>query len=92
VPLRAGYFNDKQINIFGVESAPRFNGFTVGTGVILGAVVFDVAYLYEFGELFRSNEIVPGDDSTNNVVQESVRSTIHNQRFFASLIYRFGHP
>jgi len=92
VPLRAGYFNDKQINIFGVESAPRFNGFTVGTGVILGAVVFDVAYLYEFGELFRSTEIVPGDDSANNVVQESVRSTIHNQRFFASLIYRFGRP
>jgi long-subunit fatty acid transport protein len=92
VPLRAGYFNDKQINIFGVESAPRFNGFTVGTGVILGPVVFDIAYLFEFGELFRSNEVVPGDDETNNVVQESVRSTIHNQRLFVSLIYRFGRP
>jgi long-subunit fatty acid transport protein len=91
VPLRAGYFNDKQINIFGVESAPRFNGFTVGTGVILGPVVFDVAYLYEFGELFRSNEVPPGDEDTN-VVQASVRSTIHNQRLFVSLIYRFGRP
>jgi long-subunit fatty acid transport protein len=91
IPLRAGYFNDKQINTFEVESAPRFNGFTAGIGVILGPVVFDFAYLYEFGEIFRSNEVVP-EETTNAAVQESLRSTIHNQRIFFSMIYRFGNP
>jgi long-subunit fatty acid transport protein len=76
IPLRAGYFNNKQIDTFNLEAPPRFNGFTVGTGIILGRVVLDVAYLYEYGRFSH-------DEVTN---------TVRNQRFFASLIYRFGHP
>ena len=50
VPLRAGYFNDRQIEPVLGGNPPRFNGFTVGTGLILGSMLFDVAYVYEFGE------------------------------------------
>ncbi len=91
VPLRAGYFNTKQINTFAIEAPPRFNGFTAGIGILLGPVVFDVAYLYESGEIVESSEVVPGADFEGvAVVQTPVRNTVRNQRFFASLIYRFG--
>lgn len=91
IPLRAGYFNTKQINTFSITDAPRYNGFTVGTGVILGPVLFDVAYLYESGELFESTETLPAlEGEASAAVQQAIRNTVRNQRFFASFIYRFG--
>ncbi len=76
IPLRAGYFNAKQIDTLQIGTPPRFNGLTVGTGIILGRVVFDMAYLHEMGEF----------------VTQEVRNRVRNQRIFASLIYRFGRP
>ena len=91
IPLRGGYFNDKQINTYAVEAPPRFNGFTVGTGVIVGPVLFDVAYLYESGELFEITEVSSTlDSSVPPTAQPAVRNTVRNQRVFASFIYRFG--
>lgn len=48
-PIRAGYFSDQQLVPASNGDAPRFNGFTAGMGVIVGPVLLDVAYLYEFG-------------------------------------------
>jgi hypothetical protein len=48
-PIRAGYFSDQQLVPASNGSAPRFNGFTAGLGVIMGAVLLDMAYVYEFG-------------------------------------------
>ncbi len=92
IPLRAGYFNNKQINIYGIEAPPRFNGFTAGIGIIVGPVVFDVAYVYEYGEFFQSGEVLPTEETAVAAAQESVRNSFRNQRFFASIIYRFRHP
>lgn len=89
IPLRAGYFNDKQINNASLDTPPRFNGFTVGTGIILGKVLFDVAYLYESGKFFEALETV-GADGQPVTVQEAVRNRVRNQRVFASFIYRLG--
>jgi hypothetical protein len=49
VPLRAGYFNDRQITAYPDGRVPRYNGVTFGTGLILGPLLLDVAYLLEFG-------------------------------------------
>ncbi len=89
IPIRAGYFNDRPINTSDVlENPPRFNGFTLGTGIIVGPVLFDLGYLYEWGESFESGEIIPTEAAA--VARPAVRNTVRNQRFFASFIYRFG--
>jgi long-subunit fatty acid transport protein len=88
IPLRGGYFNTKRINniLPNIQEPPRFNGFAVGTGILLGPVLFDIAYLYEWGEILEN---LPPTEATTNT-QTTVRNTVKNQRFFASFIYRFG--
>jgi hypothetical protein len=76
-PLRAGYFNDRQlIDSFGEQ--PRLNGFTAGAGVILGSVLFDVAYVDESGSYADPNW---GSDT---------RVHVHIRQLYASLMVRFG--
>jgi long-subunit fatty acid transport protein len=75
VPVRGGYFNDRQIRRDRNGRAPRYNGFTAGTGIIVGSVLLDAAYLYEFGSFVDLSD---------------QKNTQHTHRFLASLIYRFG--
>jgi hypothetical protein len=75
VPVRGGYFNDRQILRDGQGRPPRYNGFTAGTGIIVGPVLLDAAYLYEYGSYVDSLDL---------------QHTQHTHRFLASLIYRFG--
>jgi hypothetical protein len=94
VPLRAGYFSDRQIAEIAADDAPRFNGFTVGTGLILGSMLLDVAYVHEFGEYTQAAGVSGGSDfdTPPTTTQAAVRSTLTTNRFFASVIYRFsGH-
>jgi long-chain fatty acid transport protein len=58
VPLRLGYFNDKQY-YQAVGGPPRFDAFTVGTGLIAGPFLLDVAYILETDSYpdFDSHEI-----------------------------------
>ena len=89
VPLRAGYFSDRQITPVAAGEAPRFNGFTVGTGLILGSLLLDVAYVREFGEytVTATTAGAPGFDVPPTTT--TVRTTLTTNRFFASIIYRF---
>jgi long-subunit fatty acid transport protein len=81
VPLRAGYFNDRQISPApGTGEAIRFNGLTAGTGLILGAMQLDLAWVYEFGEYFVATEAGP---------QTPIRYALTTNRVYASVIYRF---
>jgi long-subunit fatty acid transport protein len=75
VPVRGGYFNDRQIRLDRNGHAPRYNGVTAGTGLIMGSVLMDAAYLYEYGSY------VDGFDQ---------KITQRTHRFLASVIYRFG--
>ena len=88
VPLRAGYFNDQQIVRASDGSSPRFNGFTAGVGIILGPILFDVAYLYESGRFVETvaSEATADLPPTTTQVSNSLRT----ERFFVSLIYRIG--
>jgi hypothetical protein len=82
IPLRAGYFNDRQIApAVGSGDTVRFNGLTAGTGLILGAMQMDVAWVYEFGEYFVASETRP---------QAPVRYALTTNRVYASIIYRFS--
>lgn len=72
IPLRAGYISDRQI-FLSRGKAPRFNGYTAGTGFILGPVAIDAAFLYERGSIT--------DES-------SVQITQTTRRLIFSLIYR----
>ena len=79
-PLRVGYFSDGQYFRAATGEAPTFHAFTVGTGLIVGPFLFDIAYLHETGSYLS---VDPVDGSIlNNDVKAS--------RVFASVIYR--HP
>ncbi len=84
IPLRAGYFNDRQITPAPGGEAVRFNGFTAGTGLILGAMQLDVAWVYEFGEYF-----VAAEPSATKAAAPT-RYALTTNRVYASIIYRFS--
>jgi hypothetical protein len=76
IPVRLGYFNDRQYTLDAFGNTPHFNGMTVGTGVSLGPLLLDFAFLYESGEYVEATT-----NTTTNV---------RSRRFFASAIYRWG--
>ena len=75
VPLRAGYFLDRQYFRAGDGKAPVFDGFTVGAGILAGPFLFDVAYVHESGTYLDSGE-------------PQGRAFTTFQRVFVSLMYR----
>jgi hypothetical protein len=77
VPLRAGVFTDRQYFADGGGTPPVFVGFSVGTGVIIGPVLFDVAFVRE------QNTYTDPEGAAGRV-------TSVFQRVFVSLIYRHG--
>jgi hypothetical protein len=86
IPLRAGYFNDRQITAAPGGEAVRFNGVTAGTGLILGALQLDLAWVYEFGEYF-----VAAETSAEAQQQRApIRYALTTNRVYASIIYRFS--
>jgi len=89
LPLRAGYFNDRQITPDPTGDIPRFNGFTLGTGLLLGPLLVDVAYVHESGQYYVAADT--GDfDVPPDVTLPPVRNALTTDRVFASLIYRFS--
>ena len=95
VPLRAGYFSDRQITPDPSGTLPRFDGFTAGAGIVLGSVLLDVAYVYEFGKYYVASEAVATGDTGVTAATStatSQRNALSTNRVFASIIYRFGQP
>jgi hypothetical protein len=91
LPLRAGYFNDRQITPNPGGDIPRFEGYTLGTGLLLGPLLLDVAYVHESGAYTTAPD--SGDfDLPPNTTLAPVRNVLKTDRVFASLIYRFSVP
>jgi hypothetical protein len=86
IPLRGGYFNDRQITPAPGGEAVRFNGVTAGTGLILGALQLDLAWVYEFGEYF----VVAETDAVQTTAAVPIRYALTTNRVYASIIYRFS--
>ena len=86
LPIRLGYFNDRQYfrSIPGyvtvgdgpplvVNGAPRFDALTAGAGIIIGPLLLDAAYNYEHG-------------SYTDI--DARAAVVRSHRLIASLIYR----
>ena len=86
IPLRAGYFNDRQITPAPGGNPVRFNGVTVGTGLIVGPMQLDLAYVYEFGEYFVAAE----SSGDTPAAPTQIRYALTTNRVYASIIYRFS--
>ena len=84
LPLRAGFFTDKQYFIDFRGTAPRFRGFTLGAGIAAGPLLIDFAYLRETGAYLD-----PEADPDEPEARGAQRSTRFN-RVFISVIYRHG--
>ena len=74
VPVRAGAFSDRQYFQAKDGTPPYFTGLTAGTGIVIGPVLADVAYIRE-----RGDYQAPGTDSV----------TVNSSRFVGSVIFRF---
>lgn len=85
-PVRVGYFADWQLEKRideaegGTDRRPLYHGFSAGTGLIVGRLLADVAYVYETGSYVDSAvgslDPLPRDNS------------VRSHRLFISLIYR----
>jgi hypothetical protein len=77
IPLRAGAFSDRQYVQSLDGGAPYFMGLTAGTGIVLGPILVDVAFIHETGtyRAFDQNK-VPTDTS------------VHSSRLIGSVIFR----
>lgn len=73
IPFRAGFFTDRQYFRGGNGRAPVFVGLTLGTGIIVGPLLFDVAFVREIGDYL---------DREGNGIDVRIR------RLYLSLIYR----
>lgn len=76
LPLRAGFFSDRQYFQRPDGYAPRSAGFTLGAGLIVGPVLFDVAYVRESLGYATEDPAQPG------------RVQLDLERWYFSLIYR----
>jgi long-subunit fatty acid transport protein len=72
-PVRVGVFSDRQYFRAGDGSIPRFSGFTVGAGIIVGPVMIDGAFVREMGDY--------GDGDGGH-------TEVDQRRLVFSLIYR----
>lgn len=82
VPLRTGYFSDRQLTPNPGGESPRFQGFTAGVGLVLGPMLLDVAYVHESGE-YTTTEDLGGGASADLLYKVKAR------RLLTSIIYRF---
>jgi len=74
VPVRAGAFRDRQYFQASDGSPPFFTGLTAGTGIVIGPMLLDVAFIKEWGD-YR--------DSAGAAV------SVDAKRLIGSVIFRF---
>ena len=76
IPLRCGVFYDPEP---AAKSPDDFYGFSLGTGISLGPVVLDCAYIYRWGRSVKGSQI--GEQGTKLDIKQ------HN--IYVSMIYHF---
>jgi long-subunit fatty acid transport protein len=87
IPLRAGIFRDQSpVSDLASDEGRDIEGWTVGTGFNFKHVVLDVAYERRESEGVVALRLRGGQPGRGAALRETVRE----ERFVASLIYRFG--
>jgi long-subunit fatty acid transport protein len=79
-PLRGGFFTDKQYFLAADGRPPVFKGWTVGTGLIAGPLLFDVAYVRQWSDYTTAEVFETGTTPVANEVR--------GHRLVVSVIYR----
>lgn len=82
VPLRAGYFEEKQLtnlSLYGGSSVPKYTGITLGSGVIYDRFQLDFAYVPAFGR----------HGGTTGITLPVNELDVESERWIVSTIYRF---
>lgn len=87
LPLRAGYFTEEQITNINGAGQPTYKGFTAGTGIGIGRVQLDVAWVRTTGVDQGTIGIRSSKRGSSNTVRNAVQ--FHSDRVLASMIYRF---
>ena len=77
LPVRAGFFTDRQYFLDNSGHPPRFTGVTVGLGVATRSLLVDAAYVLEYG-------------SYADAEASGAETFTRFHRFFVSFIYRPG--
>ncbi|HET7747109.1 MAG TPA: hypothetical protein VFM29_07395 [Vicinamibacteria bacterium] len=72
-PIRAGYLNDRLPNRGASGSSPKVDGVTVGAGAVVGPLMFDAAFLYQWANYTEAN---------------LSQTALRNRRVLLSIIYR----
>jgi hypothetical protein len=89
MPVRAGYFTDRQIFRDEHQLPPRFQGITAGAGLILGPVLLDAAVLREWGnytQIIQQGTVIEDQAVPRITSLNDVKTT----RILMSIIYRHG--
>jgi Outer membrane protein transport protein (OMPP1/FadL/TodX) len=81
LPIRAGVFSDRQYVEASDGTPPHFTGLTAGTGIAVGPILLDVAFIRE-----RGNYEAINTDGVTAAVSARAR------RLVGSMIYRFPRP
>lgn len=101
LPVRAGYFQEKQFAAFSelveVGDAPTFTGYTLGTGFAYKSIQFDIAWVHTTGDDSRSDSysfpetFIVDDEAYEFTVEVTETRTVDysSDRFLASLMVRF---
>lgn len=98
LPVRAGYFRDSQLAAMAnvpTSEAPTFDGYSLGAGVTLGHLEFDVAWVRTKGDQSATESYtvsaLAADGTTVVSGQERVfgKASLSVDRYLASMIVRF---
>jgi long-subunit fatty acid transport protein len=81
LPVRAGVFSDRQYVEASDGTPPHFTGLTAGTGLVIGPVLVDVAFIRERGNY---------EALSSGAIPTAV--TARARRLVGSMIYRFPRP
>ncbi|HUF18303.1 MAG TPA: hypothetical protein VMS12_09705 [Thermoanaerobaculia bacterium] len=88
LPLRAGWFEEEQIsNFWGGDRQPTLNGYSLGAGIAIGSIQFDVAWVDTSGDERGVPEVFDFDGVVFEIVNEN--RDFSSQRLVLSAIYRF---
>jgi hypothetical protein len=75
VPVRAGAFSDRQYFQASDGTPPHFTGLTAGTGIVIGPVLLDVAFIKRAGRLQAD--------------ADAAAVSVDSNRLVGSVIFRF---
>ena len=87
IPLRAGYFIDRQLFADARGKTVTFNGWTAGAGLAWSHILLDFAFVHEYGD-YRTQEYAISNASQTVTLTESGPEKFRSNSIYVSTIFR----